>query len=128
VHYGNPITKAVMNHQREHVRRLLQASASVTDETKGRTWHAQIIDISRMGVAFVTSEQLEPDDHFHFSFSFPGNEVMCEAVIHLVYSRPVGETAHFRNGARFVDITEDCVERIVDYVTAGVEAQFSPVY
>ena len=117
-----------MNHQREHVRRLLQAAASVTDETKGRTWHAQIIDISRMGVAFVTSEQLEPDDQFHFSFMFPGTDFPCEAVIHLVYSRPVGETAHFRNGARFVEISDACVEHIVDYVTSGVEAQFSPVY
>jgi hypothetical protein len=117
-----------MNHQREHVRRLLQATASVTDEDRGRTWHAQIIDISRMGVAFVTNEQLVVDDHFHFSFMFPGTNFPCEAVIKMVYSRPVGETAHFRNGARFVEISDSCVEQIVDYVTSGVESQFTPVY
>jgi hypothetical protein len=117
-----------MNHQREHVRRLLQAAASVTDEDKGRTWHAQIIDISRMGVAFITSEQLVTDDHFHFSFMFPGTNFPCEAVIKMVYSRPVGETAHFRNGARFVEISDSCVEQIVDYVTSGVESQFTPAY
>lgn len=116
-----------MNHQREHVRRLLQTAASVTDEDKGRTWHAQIIDISRMGVAFVTDARLEPDDHFHFSFMFPGTNFPCEAVIKLVYSRPVGETVHFRNGARFIEISDLCVEQIVDYVTSGTEAQFSPV-
>jgi hypothetical protein len=51
-----------MDPRREHVRRLLQADAYITDIHGRNTLPAQIIDISRMGVAFVSDRPMPTDD------------------------------------------------------------------
>jgi len=107
-----------MQQRREHVRRLLQVEASIADEAGLRSWHVQVIDISRMGVAFVSTEQLATDVSYVFSFCFPGSAARNDVVTTIVHSTPVGSEGRFRNGARFIHIAEECVERIVDYVTS----------
>ena len=80
--------------------------------------HVQIIDISRMGVAFVSHEPMATDTQYRFSFCFPGSAVVHEVVAVVLHSTPLGEHGRFRNGARFVQISEASSERIVDYVTS----------
>jgi hypothetical protein len=111
-----------MDQRREHVRRLLQVDATVTDMNGGPSRMAQIIDIARMGVAFVTPFPLVPDRSYHFCFAFPGSSVRNDAVIDLVYSRPIGSEGRFRNGARFRTLPQESVDLIVDYVTSGAVA------
>lgn len=111
-----------MDAQREHVRHLLRVPASLTDPARQCSWPAQIIDIARMGVAFVTNEAMATDTVYQFHFCFPGSGVVNEVTLRLLYSRPLGAANHFRNGARFEAVSEDCVQRIVDYVTSSAEA------
>ncbi len=110
-----------MDFRREHVRRLLQVEAGVTSITGEQSWPAHIIDIARMGVAFVTEEELAPG-HYAFCFSFPGSHIRNDVLLDVLYSRPVGSEGRYRAGARFAQISDDVVERIVDYVTTGAEA------
>lgn len=110
-----------MDFRREHVRRLLQVEAVVTSAAGDRSWPAHIVDIARMGVAFVTDVELAPS-HYQFCFSFPGSDIQNHVVLDLLYSRPVGSEGRYRNGARFEHVADDVVERIVDYVTTGAEA------
>jgi hypothetical protein len=110
-----------MDFRREHVRRLLQVEAVVTSVAGDRSWPAHIVDIARMGVAFVTDLELAPG-HYKFCFSFPGSEVSNHVLVEVLYSRPVGSENRYRNGARFGQISDDVIERIVDYVTTGAEA------
>lgn len=112
-----------MDQRREHVRRLLQVQAAVTDVDGGPVRIAQIIDIARMGVAFVTPYRMQPDKRYRFCFSFPGSSIRNDAVIDLVYSRPVGSEGRFRNGARFDHLPQASVDQIVDYVTTSGAAE-----
>jgi hypothetical protein len=104
--------------RRAHVRRLLEVPASVTDSA-GRDAPAHIVDIARMGVGFVTETPLPGPGLYRLRFCFPGQSVLDEAEIDVVYSREVGSEGRSRHGARFHDLTEECVARIVDYVTGG---------
>ncbi|UGQ44799.1 PilZ domain-containing protein [Massilia endophytica] len=108
-----------MDQRREHVRRLLQVQATVTELNGGAVRIVQIIDIARMGVAFVTPYPMIPDRSYRFCFAFPGSSVRNDAVIDLVYSRPFGSEGRFRNGARFQSLPQESVDLIVDYVTSG---------
>jgi hypothetical protein len=110
-----------MDFRREHVRRLLQVEAVVTSATGDRSWPAHIVDIARMGVAFVTDVEL-PAAHYKFCFCFPGSAIQNHVLLDVLYSRPVGSEGRFRAGARFEQIGDDVIERIVDYVTTGAEA------
>ncbi|MBA5640181.1 PilZ domain-containing protein [Duganella sp. LX20W] len=100
------------------MRRLLQVDASIADEFGSQQWAVQIIDIARMGVAFVSYHQFPTDVPFLFSFCFPGSSVRNEVLLTIVHSAPFGTEGRFRNGARFLSISDDAVERIVDYVTS----------
>lgn len=98
---------------------MLQVDASIADEFGTQQWAVQIIDIARMGVAFVSHHQFPSDVPFLFSFCFPGSSVRNEVLLTVVHSAPVGSEGRFRHGARFLSIADDVVERIVDYVTTG---------
>ncbi|TFW14779.1 PilZ domain-containing protein [Duganella callida] len=108
-----------MDARREHVRRLLQVDAYVTDIHGRNTETVQIIDISRMGVAFVSERPMPPDEQYLLSFAFPGSAIRNEITLTIVHSNPVGTHGRFRNGARFIAIAEACADRIVDYVTTA---------
>lgn len=98
---------------------MLQVDASIADEFGAQQWPVQIIDIARMGVAFVSDHILPCDIPFRFSFCFPGDSVRNEVLLTIVHSTPLGAEGRYRNGARFLAISGDAVERIVDYVTSN---------
>lgn len=100
------------------MRRLLQVDASIADEFGSQQWAVQIIDIARMGVAFVSDRPMPCDVPFLFSFCFPGSSVRNEVLLTVVHSAPLGTEGRYRNGARFLSISDDAVARIVDYVTS----------
>nr|WP_315256708.1 PilZ domain-containing protein [uncultured Duganella sp.] len=108
-----------MDPRREHVRRLLQVDAYISDACGQHTQPTQIIDISRMGVAFVSDHAMPTDEQFLLNFSFPGSTIRNEITLTVVHSNAVGTHGRFRNGARFIAISEACADRIVDYVTTA---------
>lgn len=108
-----------MDPRREHVRRLLQVDAYLIDPHGKNTTAAQIVDISRMGVAFVSDHAIPVDEPFVLSFAFPGSAIRNEITLTVVHSQQVGSQGRYRNGARFLAISEACADRIVDYVTTA---------
>ncbi|SHM62233.1 PilZ domain-containing protein [Duganella sacchari] len=108
-----------MDPRREHVRRLLQVDAYLTDVQGEHNFPAQIIDISRMGVAFVSDHAMPADEQYLLNFCFPGSTIRNEITLTVVNSQAVGTHGRFRNGARFIAISEACADRIVDYVTTA---------
>ncbi|RZT10630.1 PilZ domain-containing protein [Duganella sp. CF402] len=108
-----------MDPRREHVRRLLQADAYITDIHGKSTLPAQIIDISRMGVAFVSDQPMSTDQQFVLNFSFPGSAIRNEITLTVLHSAAIGSHGRFRNGARFIAISEACADRIFEYVTTA---------
>ncbi len=108
-----------MDPRREHVRRLLQVDAYITNVPAGKPSPVQIIDISRMGVAFVSDQPMDVDAQFLLQFCFPGSAVSNRIMLTVVNSIPVGSQGRYRSGARFLAIADDCADRIVDYVTTA---------
>ncbi|MRW92005.1 PilZ domain-containing protein [Duganella sp. FT80W] len=108
-----------MDPRREHVRRLLQVDAYITDLHGDHPAPAQIIDISRMGVAFVSDRQLLADAQFVLSFCFPGSSERNDITLTVLHSNPVGTQGRYRNGARFLSISDASAERIFEYVTTA---------
>jgi hypothetical protein len=108
-----------MDPRREHVRRLLQVDAYITDIHGRHTTPAQIIDISRMGVAFVSEHPMPTNEQFVLNFSFPGSAIRNEITLTVLHSSAIGTQGRFRNGARFIAISDDCAERIFEYVTTA---------
>jgi hypothetical protein len=108
-----------MDPRREHVRRLLQVDAYISDIQGQNTSAAQIIDISRMGVAFVSDQPLRTDEPYLLNFCFPGSAIRTELTLSVVHSSEIGTHGRFRNGARFMAISDACADRIVDYVTTA---------
>ncbi|WP_432377611.1 PilZ domain-containing protein [Duganella sp. P38] len=108
-----------MDPRREHVRRLLQVDAYVSDIHGQSSRPTQIIDISRMGVAFVSDHAMPTDEQLLLNFSFPGSAIRNEITLTVVHSNAIGTHGRFRNGARFIAISEACADRIVDYVTTA---------
>lgn len=105
--------------RREHVRRLLQVDAYISDIHGRNTSPTQIIDISRMGVAFVSDHAMPTDESYLLHFCFPGSAIRNELTLSVIHSTAVGTHGRYRNGARFLAISDDCAERIVDYVTTA---------
>jgi hypothetical protein len=108
-----------MDPRREHVRRLLQVDAYISDIHGKHTAATQIVDISRMGVAFVSDQAMPTDEQLLLSFSFPGSAIRNEITLTVLHSNSVGSQGRFRSGARFIAISEACADRIVDYVTTA---------
>lgn len=108
----------ISDQRRAHVRRLLQVDASLTDPAgSDQVWRAQLIDIARMGVGFVTTEMLPEDGHYVLDFRFPDSAIHDKVEIVIVYRRAIGTEGRFHYGARIHAMTQDCVDRIVEYVT-----------
>lgn len=108
-----------MDPRREHVRRLLQVDAYLSDVHGKHAQPTQIVDISRMGVAFVSDHPMPTDEELVLNFCFPGSSIRNEITLTIVNSNAVGTHGRFRNGARFIAISEACADRIVDYVTTA---------
>jgi len=108
-----------MDPRREHVRRLLQVDAYITDTHGKHTHPTQIIDISRMGVAFVSDHAMPTDEQLLLNFCFPGSAIRNEITLTVLHSNAIGTQGRYRSGARFIAISEACADRIVDYVTTA---------
>ena len=108
-----------MDPRREHVRRLLQVDAHVSDMDGRNTAVVQIIDISRMGVAFLSNHQLPVNNGYVLDFCFPGSPVQNKVTLTVLNSAVIGSHGRYRNGARFLCIPDAAADLIVDYVTAA---------
>ncbi|MYM22352.1 PilZ domain-containing protein [Duganella sp. FT135W] len=108
-----------MDPRREHVRRLLQVDAYITDLHGKNAQPAQIIDISRMGVAFVSDTAMPTNEQYLLSFNFPGSDIRNEITLTVLHCASIGSQGRFRNGARFLVISEACADRIFEYVTTA---------
>jgi hypothetical protein len=98
---------------------LLQVDAYISDIRGRNTSATQIIDISRMGVAFVSDHAMQTDEPYLLNFCFPGSAIRNELTLSVIHSTEVGSQGRYRNGARFMAISEACADRIVDYVTTA---------
>lgn len=105
--------------RRAHVRRLLQVDAFVTIEGHEGQWRAQIIDIARMATGFITAEELPERSRYRLRFRFPDSDITDEVEMTLVYCHTVGTQGRFHYGARILSVSQECVDRIVEYVTRG---------
>ena len=103
--------------RRAHVRRLLQVEASLSSGASSPIWRAQVIDIARMGVGFVTSERLPEEGHYVLDFRFPDSDIHDRVEIVIVYRRAIGTEGRYHYGARIHAMSQECVDRIVEYVT-----------
>jgi hypothetical protein len=108
-----------MDPRREHVRRLLQVDAHVSDMDGRNTAVVQIIDISRMGVAFVSDHQLPLNNGYVLDFCFPGSSIQNKVTLTVLHSALIGTHGRYRNGARFLSIPDVAADLIVEYVTAA---------
>jgi hypothetical protein len=108
-----------MDPRREHVRRLLQVDAHVSDMDGQNKAAAQIIDISRMGVAFLSDHPLPLNRSYMLDFCFPGSAIQNKVTLTVLHSALIGTHGRYRNGARFLSIPDATADLIVDYVTAA---------
>lgn len=76
-----------------------------------------MIDISRVGVAFVSDCPMRPGDAYQFNFSFPDDSASYQLPISVLQSSGIGSHGRFRNSAIFLDMPPVCSEAIADYVT-----------
>lgn len=111
-----------MDPRREHVRRLLQVDAHICGMDGQNSTVTQIIDISRMGVAFLSDHPLPTDSNYELTFSFPGNPVQNKVTLTVLHSALIGTHGRYRNGARFLTIPAEAIDLIVDYVTSAPES------
>ena len=109
----------ITEERRAHMRRLLQVDAFVTIDGSESRWRAQIIDIARMATGFITSEELPERQRYRLLFRFPGSDIQDEVEMTLVYCHDVGTQGRFHYGARILSVSQECVDRIVEYVTRG---------
>jgi len=70
-------------------------------------------------VAFVSEQPMPTNEQFVLNFSFPGSAIRNEITLTVLHSTAVGTQGRFRNGARFITISEDCADRIFEYVTTA---------
>ena len=80
-------------------------------------WRVQLIDIARIGVGFVTYEILPEEGHYVLDFCFPDSGIHDKVKIVIVYRRAIGAEGRYHYSARIHAMTQDCVDRIVEYVT-----------
>lgn len=116
---NEPVPEPMSEERRAHVRRLLQVDAFVTAEGLEQRWRAQIIDIARMATGFITAEELPERPRYRLQFRFPGSDIQDEVEMTLVYCHTVGTQGRFHYGARILAVSQECVDRIVEYVTRG---------
>jgi hypothetical protein len=111
------VSEPISDQRRAHVRRLLQVEASLSNGASLYGWRVQLIDIARMGAGFVTSGMLPEDGQYVLDFRFPDSDIHDKVEIVIVYRRAIGADGRYHYGARIHAMSEECIERIVEYVT-----------
>ncbi|WP_374361825.1 PilZ domain-containing protein [Pseudoduganella danionis] len=109
-----------MDSRREHARRLLTVPSTVISLDGNPPTNARLIDLSRNGVGFLSSGQLQPSAIYELQFRFPGQSVVDSVRIEIVYSTLHEATGLFRCGARIHAMEPDSLARLVDYVTMPI--------
>ncbi len=103
-----------MRELRVHLRRLLQSTASIID-AQGVLWHSvQLLDISRMGVAFSCTHEMQCGAVCQILFCLPGQTMRNEATLRIVHCAP--SASGYRLGARIIELEQQCADRIVEFV------------
>lgn len=105
-----------MNQPREHVRRMLQVSATVHVVPASHD-AVHLIDISRFGVEFASVRPLESGSSFRISLRLPGAEKPCVAEGTIVYCIGPSPRSLYRLGARITMIAEETLEQLRDFIT-----------
>ncbi|WEF33201.1 PilZ domain-containing protein [Pseudoduganella chitinolytica] len=113
------VVEQITEQRRAHIRRLLQIEAYVFAEGGQPRLPAQVIDIARMGVGFILPVRLPDRPRYWMRFRFPGSDIVDEVEMVIVYNRPVGSKGRYHYGGRILAVTQECRERIVEYVTRG---------
>ncbi|MBY0556935.1 MAG: PilZ domain-containing protein [Burkholderiaceae bacterium] len=112
-----------MDPRREHVKRLLQVDAHLTDMDGQHNEATQIIDISRHGVAFLSEHAMPIGENFVLHFSFPGCDLVNHVALTVLHSAHIGSHGRYRNDAYFLSMPADCAIKIADYLTSPPEAE-----
>ena len=108
-----------MQEQRAYVRRLIQSEAMIADAL-GENWRrVQMLDVSRMGLAFASADAMESGVTHMFNFFLPGNSRRFEVVVKVVHCATNGTVSAFRIGARFVAVDDDTVALIAQFTSAA---------
>lgn len=113
-------TSKLMDHRREHARRLLTVPSTVIPLDGGSPLDAHLIDLSRNGVGFLSKVQLDPSARYDLHFQFPGQNDTDSVRIEVVYSNLHVPTGMFRCGARIYAMAPEAVMRLVDFVTMPI--------
>jgi hypothetical protein len=108
--------------KRAHLRRMLQVPASVRRASDELPWQVRLIDIGRAGVAFVSAAPMDVTEAFVLSFQLPGNPIPILLHGRVVYAAPFGRVSAYRIGARFGQVGDEIVARLVDFITAANDA------
>ncbi len=105
-----------MQDQRAHVRRLVQSHAKLAS-ANGKEWTVvQLLDISRMGLAFAAAQAVEEGSTRMLHFSLPDEQQTNEVLVKIVHNSSAGVASGVRVGARFAAIDQLCSARIAAFV------------
>ena len=96
---------------------MLQVSATVHLTWPQSQWTVHLIDVSRGGVAFASTQPLEFGASFVLSFSLPGADQPCSVLGNVVYCGETGRSGLYRVGARLLRMSPATQELILDFVT-----------
>lgn len=109
-----------MQEQRTSTRRLLQVRAMVADaDADASRWSVvDLLDISRMGVAFASDAPMSAGNSCLLRFKFPDQSELNEVVLTIVHSAQAGAGTGIRVGARFAVIDPACLARIAAFIAA----------
>ena len=79
-----------------------------------------ILSISRNigggGIMFITKEQLRVGDKVEIELNFPPFGAPIKAIAQIIYSRKKERTDKWRVGARFIELGDPALDRILNYV------------
>ena len=108
-----------MSEKRRHFRKSLRAEASLAD-VLGNTWSPiTLLDISRIGAAFIAPGELSTGSSRMIRFSLPDNPHSISAVCKIVHCAEHAYLPGYRIGAEFVRIDAQDVELIDRFVAAS---------
>ena len=110
-----------MDPRREHVKRLLQVDAHLSDMDGQHNAVTQIIDISRHGVSFLSDHAMPVGENYVLHFSFPDCTLVNHVALTLLHSAHIGSHGRYRNDAYFLSMPADCAIKIADYLTSPPE-------
>lgn len=97
----------------------LEVTWSVDCETEDTFLYANITNISEMGIFVRTHEPLEPGTRLKLKFSPPDSVEAFVAVGQVQWVNPVkmlGDNLNPGMGIRFVDLTQELRERLIEIV------------